>query len=40
MWKAAIILDDPLVHVTGPGARTPAISAVSDFTLELYALHL
>jgi hypothetical protein len=40
MWKAAIILGDPLVHVAGPDACTPAISAVNDFTLELCVLLL
>jgi hypothetical protein len=40
MWKVIVILDDPLVHVAGHGACTPAISAASNFTLELYALLL
>jgi hypothetical protein len=40
MQEAIIIFDDPLVHVVGPGARTPAISMVSDFALELCALLL
>jgi hypothetical protein len=33
-----VILDDPLVHVTGNGACMPTISTVFDLTLELRAL--
>jgi hypothetical protein len=33
--KAIVILDDPLVHIAGHSARTPAISMVKDFMLEL-----
>jgi hypothetical protein len=35
-----IILDDPLVHVTGDGACTPTVSAAFDLVLELSALLL
>jgi hypothetical protein len=40
MWKAVIVIDDPLVHVVGHGACAPAIFAASDFALELCALPL
>jgi hypothetical protein len=40
MQKATVIHGDPLVHVAGPGARMPTISAASDFTLELRVLLL
>ena len=35
-----IISDDPLVHVTGHGAGTPAISTVLDLLIELHAFLL
>jgi hypothetical protein len=40
MQKAIVILDDPLIHIVGHGACTPAISIVKYFTLELWALLL
>jgi hypothetical protein len=38
--ETVIILDDPLVHVMGHGARTLTFSMACDLTLELYALLL
>ena len=42
VWEGFIVLDDPSVHVTGHGARTPAVSMVLDLLLELcvYLLEL
>jgi hypothetical protein len=35
-----VILDDPLVHVAGDGARTPTVFMAFNFVLELRALLL
>ena len=35
-----IILDDPLVHVTGHGACAPPVSMALDLSIELYMLLL
>ena len=35
VWEGFLILDDPLVHVVGHGARTPAVSMALDLSLEL-----
>ena len=35
MWEGFVVLDDPPVHVTGHGARTPAVSVALDLSLEL-----
>ena len=35
VWEGFVILDDPLVHITGHGTRTPTISVVLDLSLEL-----
>jgi hypothetical protein len=40
VWEGFIILDDPLVHVIGHGARTPTISVAFDLLLELCAFLL
>ena len=40
VWEGFTILDDPLVHVTGHGARTPTISMALDLSFELYAFLL
>jgi hypothetical protein len=40
MRKTVVILDDPPVHIVGPGVCTPAISMVSDFALELCEIFL
>ena len=40
MWEASIVLDDPLVHVIGHGACTPAVSTALDLALEIHALLL
>ena len=40
MWEGFVVLDDPPVHVTGHGARTPAVSVVLDLSLLLRAFLL
>jgi hypothetical protein len=40
VWEGFIILDDPLVHVIGHGARMPTISVAFDLLLELCAFLL
>ena len=40
VWESFVVLDDPPVHVTGHGARTPTISAALDLSLELRAFLL
>ena len=40
MWEGFIVLDDPLLHVTGHGACTPAVSVALDLLLELCAFLL
>ena len=36
VWEGFIVLDDPLVHVAGHGARTPVVSVALDLSLELH----
>jgi hypothetical protein len=38
--ETIIILNDPLVHFVGTGARTPTVSATFDLALELRVLLL
>jgi hypothetical protein len=38
--ETVVILDDPLVHVAGDGARTPSFLTALDLALELRALLL
>jgi len=40
VWERFIILDDPLVHVTGHGMRAPTISVALNLSLELHAFLL
>ena len=40
VWEGFIVLDDPLVHVMGHGARKPTVSVVLDLLLELRAFLL
>ena len=35
VWERFIVLDDPPVHVTSHGARTPTVSVALDLSLEL-----
>ena len=35
VWEGFIVLDDPLVHITGHSTRTPTISMAFDLLLEL-----
>ena len=35
MWEGFVILDDPLVHITGHGACTPTVFVALDLSLEL-----
>ena len=36
VWEGFIVLDDPLVHITGHSARTPTVSMVLDLSLKLH----
>ena len=40
VWEHFIILDDPLVQVTGHGTPAPTISMALDLSLELHAFSL
>ena len=40
MWEGFIVLDDPLIHITGHGARTPTVSMALDLLFELRAFLL
>ena len=40
VWEGFIVLDDPLVHVTGHGMRTPTVFVALDLSLELRAFLL
>ena len=40
VWEGFIILDDPLVYITGHSARVPTVSMALDLSLELHALLL
>ena len=40
VWEGFVILDDPLVHVTGHDACTPTVSVALDLSLELRAFLL
>ena len=40
MREGFVVLDDPLVHVVGHGARTPAVSVALNFSLKLRAFLL
>jgi len=40
VWEGSIVFDDPPVHVTGHGARTPTVSTSLDLLLELCVLLL
>ena len=40
VWEGFIVLDDPLVHVMGHGARMPTVSMALDLSLELRAFLL
>ena len=40
VWEGFVILDDPPVHVTGHGARTPTLSVALDLSLEHHAFLL
>ena len=35
VWDGFIVLDDPLVYVTGHGACTPTVSVALDLSIEL-----
>jgi hypothetical protein len=35
VWEILIILNDPLIHVTGDGAHTPTVFVVFDLALLL-----
>lgn len=35
MREAPVILNNPLVHLMGPGTRAPAVSSVRNLLLEL-----
>ena len=35
MWEGFIVLDEPLVHIVGHGARTPTVSMALDLSLAL-----
>ena len=40
VWERFIVLDDPLVHVAGYGARAPTISMALDLLFVLHAFLL
>ena len=40
VWEGFIVLDDPLIHVAGHGARTPTVSMALDLSLELHVFLL
>ena len=40
VWEGFIVFDDPLVHVAGHDARTPAVSMALDLSLEFLAFLL
>ena len=40
VWEGFVVLDDPLVHVTGHGTCTPTVSVSLDLSLELRAFLL
>ena len=40
VWEGFTVLDDPLVHIMGHGARAPTVSVVLDLSLELHVFLL
>ena len=40
VWEGFIVLDDPPIHITGHGARTPTIFMVLNLSFELCAFLL
>ena len=40
VWEGFIVLDDPLVHIAGHGARPPTICVALDLSLKLHTFLL
>ena len=40
VWEGFVVFDDPSVHVTGHGARTPTVFVALDLSFELHAFLL